>query len=272
MRLWLVLAISIVSAKASGKLPPLPGEVEVSIDESSAATLHQRALDHWKESFDPQALRGVAAKLVAAPEGIDEDLVGKLKDIRKHGAILRAAYQSLDDSHLAPRPLDRFIAVFGKLNDAIENKVPDDVRVQAERLVRLLEPEKVVKLDSVLAKFKPTTKASFDHYIDGALSHVAVSVQADELSAQGFHDVRKSLKNVLAVVHLLEDGAEETKRTHATYKHLFALNDKLGAMHDELVRKDLKGGGNYKDMKIAVPKVLRQSITDLRTRFRNIAK
>ena len=43
-------------------------------------------------------------------------------------------------------------------------------------------------------------------------------------------------------------------------------------MHDELVRKELKGGGDYKTMRIAVPKVLRQSITDLRARFRNVAK
>jgi len=260
---WVLLVGLLTSPAWAKGLPPLPDKIELHVDARSAGALHARALENFREAFAPDRLEAMLADLAQGSKSIKGHTRTQLKDMRKQGVILRSAYVSLDARHEAPKALDSFVRVFGKLNDAIDNKMGDEIARQAQRMQKLLGQDKLARLDGALQGFRPASGAEFDRYVADAVKVLAGAVDHDELPAKEFHEVRKSLKNLLAVAQLLEDSSTETDQSHALYKHLFELNEQLGKAHDRLVRRDLRGKANYNRATIGVPDWLKASVTRL---------
>ncbi len=265
----LVLFVAVLCAvPAEAKLP---GRIAVSIDAHRASRLYQRAVEGWNDAFRIEELAQITDEIRAVgPKGLSGKTVDRLKTLRKHGAILRASFVSLAAPHEAPPVLDELVTEFGKLNDAIDHHVHDEAIDRAARLGQLLEAQPIAALERELAAFVPASRTSFDRHVATTLGDVRARIQQSPLPAREFHEVRKSLKAVLAVLHLLTLDPDASADVREAYDHLNAVNDELGKRHDDAVGRGLRGKDRYKKIEIEIPPHLRETVDKLAARFQNI--
>ncbi len=112
------------------------------------------ARDAWVDIYNPATLLTHLQS-----DEVSNDKRRELKDLRKHGLVLRAAYKSLDGRHMAPQKHWLFLKLLGELNDNYYS--PQRVESK-EKLADFVEKQ-YMSLDG-LEIFSATNKSLQDHY------------------------------------------------------------------------------------------------------------
>jgi CHAD domain-containing protein len=243
---------------------PLPAEIHVSVNKDTAATLFSLARGDWESGFDGDELRAIADAAQTRPLTAAER--ARLKTVRKHASILRSAFQLLGDTHVAPKQLHEFVRDFGKLNDALESGVDSAVAPAARQFEATLDPD---GLERAIKQFAPASRASFDAHVKELFDEVATLARKPTLPAEQFHELRKQMKEMLTVLQLLE-RSEPYEDTRLAYEYLFELNEEMGALHDDVVARAIRGEGKYDGSTIQVPPTIRAATQRFMARFANV--
>ncbi len=209
--------------------------------ENHRADMFNLAKNAWEESYDPALL---IPKLRRDETGSDQRK--ELKDLRKHGLVLRAAYRSLDGRHLAPRNHWLFLKLLGELNDGYYSPQRQESK---ERLAEFVE-KNYMSLDEL--DFFPATDKSFQDNYRKDLSVVDDFNNKEVLPARDFHSMRKLLRNTMNMFRLSGTLTNDPLMTQRA-RYMQDLNEILGNKQDQLVQQDIAGELAYGDAVVAIP-------------------
>jgi hypothetical protein len=231
---------------------PVPGEMpDIDLDEFSEShriDMFHLARDAWEQTYDPEKLlSSLRSGYTSSKERKD------LKDLRKHGLILRAGYKSLDGRHLAPQNHWLFLRLLGELNDGYYLPHRDESK---EKLAEFVEKH-YMSLEGL--DFFPASDQSFQSNYKKEVAQVYELNSQDVLPAPEFHSMRKLLRNSMNIFRLsgtLTRSPEMTQR--ARYMH--HLNETLGSTQDHLVQQDLQGEMAYGDALVGIPQNVRNKV------------
>lgn len=199
------------------------------------------AKNGWEESYDPALLISTLRSNQTSTGERKE-----LKDLRKHGLVLRAAYRSLDGRHLAPRNHWLFLKLLGELNDGYYSPQRQESK---ERLAEFIE-KNYMSLNEL--DFFPATDKSFQDNYRKDLAVVEDFNNKDVLSARDFHSMRKLLRNTMNMFRLSGTLTHDPLMTQRA-RYMQDLNDTLGNKQDQLVQQDIAGELAYGDAVVAIP-------------------
>jgi hypothetical protein len=238
-------------------LPELPKRIPVLLNKSGAKRLFSIARMEFEARFDPEQMIQLAQKLEnggyfrLTPEAKIE-----LKTRRKEAAILRGAFAILSETHEVPAAIHAYARDFGKLNDAIENELPELVAQYASHFRKSVN---AAGIRLALEKFAPTSRVSFERHLSLLLESIRAQAAESSLPLVKFHEMRKNLKEIMNFFFLSE-RVGSTPEIKAAYDFLYELNEDLGLMHDEMVAGSLRGEIEYDTQTIQVSRRLRNGI------------
>jgi len=156
-----------------------------------------------------------------------------LKQVRRHGLILRDLYRFFDVSHQCVEKLNRLMCSLGEYNDSYWVSPQEEVKKEiSENLDNLEFP---VNFDESL-KFK--------EYVEGVLSEIQEILREKQLPVEKFHTLRKRIRSFAS---LIQPAAAENcgGNFHWLFFSLFKLSGEMGDHHDDLILKGLNGEINY---------------------------
>jgi hypothetical protein len=199
------------------------------------------ARDAWEDTYNPAEL---ISKMREDGESTGERK--DLKNLRKNGLVLRAAYKSLDGRHLAPQKHWLFLKLLGDLNDTYYSPQ------RAESKVRLADfvEKQYMSLDG-LEFFSATNKSFQDNY-NKELALVNKLNNEDILPAHDFHLMRKLLRNSMNTFRLSGTLTHDPETTQVA-RYMQHLNETLGEKQDHLVQQDIRGELAYGDAIVVIP-------------------
>lgn len=231
---------------------PVPDSIpSISLDEfpeEHRIEMFHLARDAWASLYEPDV---VIKELQEGEPGPHQR--SYLKNLRKHGLILRAGFLTLDGRHLAPENHWLFLRLLGELNDGYNTPQ------RAESAARLADfvKERYMTLDGL--EFFPASDESFAGNYKRDLERVTEINSSPTLSAKDFHSMRKLLRNTMNMFRLsgtLTSDPQMRKRA----RYMQDLNETLGHKQDQLVEQDLQGVVNYQDATVIVPHEVRARI------------
>ncbi len=156
-----------------------------------------------------------------------------LKQVRRYGLILKAAYRFVDVNHQCGEDLNQVLSLLGQYNDHYWLSPPADIKEQIKSHLNQIE---------LSVNFADTQ--TFKEYARNILSGIETLVQKKKLPINQFHDLRKKIRlfsNLLQVAAAEDYGG----KLHGLFYALVELSTKLGNQHDDLVQKGLRGEIDY---------------------------
>jgi hypothetical protein len=250
------------SRQVDAILPALPARIDVDVNKALVSEFYEKARLGFTANFDPSRLEVLLDRIESQGAGslsIEEKL--ELKGRRKEASVLRGVFITFSKPHEAPEAIQRYARDFGKFNDALEVGLEEPITDAVHALKKSLSPKKIraVLTDHV---FDPIGHDRFNEYLNSLMATIEKSLSKDVLPIERFHDLRKELKELLNLFGLSEQVAPDAAHKTA-YDYLYALNEKLGLMHDEVVARAIRGEVRYEDQSIVVPQEHRAAIREL---------
>jgi len=170
----------------------------------------------------------------------NEKSLSYLKQVRRYGLILKAAYKFADSSHLCGEGLQQFLSLLGTYNDSYWISPNED------------EKKKIIEgLDNIELSVHFINTPGFKEYAKSILSEIEVLFQARRLPIKEFHTLRKRLRlfsNFMQVAAAENYGGN----LHWLFYSIFKLSSQLGKHHDDFVAKGLQGEIDYHESVVEI--------------------
>lgn len=167
-----------------------------------------------------------------------------IKKHRQKTQRLRSYYDYFDTRHEVPADFDRFVVLLGKLKDAISAGASP--KPYARDLLAYLKGR---DLDEMLRDFRPSSYKEMAAFTSERLAKLEEWASADILSKKKYHKLRKGLRSLYFMLKTLGFNEGQTKDL---VKRIKDLEKSMGAVHDDLEEKDIRGEEIIK--KLNVPK------------------
>jgi len=175
-----------------------------------------------------------------------------LKNLRRFGLILKAAYRFVDSSHMCTEDLNDFLFLLGKFNDHYwVAHTKEDVRQIVEKFDHIKFP-----IDYISTK-------KFKEYAEKLLDDIEKLFGNRELKIRKFHSLRKKIRTFSNFMQVL--AAENCgKEPHWLFYSLLSISTELGDKHDELLQKGLEGEIEYHDSVVELNPKTAEEFTKLK--------
>jgi hypothetical protein len=211
--------------------------------------------DFVQGSFELVIEKIKKGKLIKNLQSSEEDyreLLIEMKSKRKHAAILRSVFIVFTDEHKSPKNFEQFTKSFGKFNDSLDfkafNRLPDSAR-------KLEESYNRTKILKELDHFKSASSDSIIKNLDETKNEVLNNLKKEELSIEEFHETRKLLKHYLTTIQMIIQ-VDENKELSKAFNFLNELNDSLGNLRDENLKKEIEAVNAGKKVKLSKTEVI----------------
>ena len=182
----------------------------------------------------------------------------RLKNWRRKASELRSAWKLFDRDHEVPKDFATFVWAFGKLNDAIENDLPD---MGIEYVAKILNGATFADLASRVQTFRAAEPKTVLGKVIENLRKVDLIMQGETVTVSEFHDVRKLMKDIMNF-YKLRSATRLSAEVYATADWLHRLNKKLGDLHDDWLASALQGQINYHEHRVAFPPDIARDIRE----------
>lgn len=163
----------------------------------------------------------------------NNDSFSYLKQIRRYGLILKAAYNFSSVNHRCDARFNDFLFLLGKYNDSYwisqQSEIEDDI---------------IQSIDGFDFSVDFNNTPEFKEHTKQILSEIDELVEKDALPVERFHKLRilvRSISNFMQVAAAENYGSG----VHELFYRLFKMSTLLGDMHDNYVQMGLKGEIEY---------------------------
>jgi len=292
-----------VYAGKSDKKPVRPCHVEIALghhltlrlplDETSVRRLYLTIREKWIREFSRDLFTQALTPLSVGDLSQVRDHAVALKEVRKTGDRLRSAYRVLTVNHRVPEGLKGFVRELGTLNDILSLQMQEDPamgeveagdEVDVEKLAGLAYLLLVQLHDARLVETLPipamADETSIAKFIKQSFKDsLALLVHPDgrrrrQIRAKDFHDVRKHLKDIRAILNLFRPyiEAEFAGAYQSVYHDLHLITKGMGKTNDAIERerhraKRVKDPNFYKQYRLDLPHELFSQIITFLNRF-----
>lgn len=245
------------AAQAEGAKVAKADVVDFAIGPKESTKLFGTAQKNWEAVFKPSEMKATLKGLASGKTQMSEALKKDLYVVRKSSAIIRSSFQLLDNGHMKPKALDRYVKAAGKLNDAINAGQTEKIPDLAKKTLRAM---KVKAIRAEVKGFKPTSKKSFNGYLYTSMLFAERAGSGKAVNAPVFHQLRKEMTNMLV---LFDPSAKMSPAMQKLHDRLHKIRFSMGDVHDELVAKKTKNPADYNTKKVKLTKMTRQDVRNV---------
>lgn len=246
-----VLETYLASTPKDMSLPAKP----IVLSEDKSARYFSLMRRFWHTQIQLDRVDGILQNLVE--QGIEPNPIDKkfLKFSRKTSDLLRQGFVIFDERGLPPRKLKKFTQNFGLLNDLIGNSQWPEAKVVATELRR--DIKKMANQDFA-GEFQPGIPTFH-------LFQLATHIRRDLKAVQGampvgeLHEIRKQMKRFMNYFRVAY-GITPTQKNKNIFDYLKRLNEDLGDINDEAVRKEQQDHIPYESQTVELPQDLKERI------------
>jgi CHAD domain-containing protein len=238
----------------------LPEDLKSLLKDVDTGDYFQLCQDLWNQGF---ARKDVLDLIDTIEQGRTPTALqqNKFKDVRVRVRLLRSAYAAFDKDHQAPKTIDAITTVMGHLQDDVKAGSLDLSKKDAQDLADLMDGKSIKKVSEELGEFRPAKNKSFRNWVKDEADVIQEGLDADEVSAKEFHEMRKVITRVLAVVDVI-NSTDPSVESRQLGKYLSSLNTRMGDIHDGFVTKKIAGKMNYYKDAIKIPADIRGYLGD----------
>lgn len=197
----------------------------------------------WQTHIDRRECIDIA-NLLFRDRQIEEADQTRFKHIRARFKHLRFAFATFGEQHRYPALFDLMTSVMGNLQDAFKNEKFASARRNAAIWRILLSRPFFALMKAEIVRFRPSTKEAFRSYMISQVPPIWAFLQAPDVTAKQFHDIRKIISRYRAcfvTIYVLEPS--DYHQQIAVY--LATINGMMGGFHDALMAGKLNGALNY---------------------------
>jgi hypothetical protein len=196
--------------------------------------------------------KGKWLKLLQDSEDTYQEVLTVMKAKRKTATILRNVFIVFTDKHESPKYFEEFAKSFGKFNDTLEfkafNTLPDNAK-------KLTEAFKKNKIFNELENVKNSDDRSIIKSLKTTKENVLKLLKKDELSIKEFHETRKLMKLYMTTIQMMIQVDEKKEFTQA-FNFLNELNERLGNLRDENLKKEIEAINSGKKVKLSKTEII----------------
>jgi CHAD domain-containing protein len=145
------------------------------------------------------------------------------------------------------------------MNDAIAAGNPTETTHYARKALKALD-EKALKKE--VRKFAPASHKSFEKEMDEQRGNLEAGLGKKTVLAPEFHEMRKGLTKVLAVLNLVPDVKKDPALAKL-YTKVLTIQTEMGEMHDKLTAKAMRGEISYDTYEVTIPKRVRDGLREI---------
>jgi hypothetical protein len=169
-------------------------------------------------------------------EDIYQEVLTVMKAKRKTAAVLRNVFIVFTDKHESPKYFEQFAKTFGKFNDTLEFKAFNTLPENAKKLEEAFKKNKIL---IEIENFKSSDAKSIIKSLVTTKKVVLKLLKKEELSIREFHETRKLMKLYMTTVQMIIQIDKNQELTPA-FNFLNELNDRLGILRDENLKKEIE--------------------------------
>lgn len=223
----------------------------ISVKDNASTTLLR-----WKSHSKDVNIKKILTKIIQDPGYVlnDSELQLVLKDNRKFAHLMRESYYVFDQSHTAPKGLEKFVKPFGKLNDSIVAQNPEHIKNYAQKTLNTMDK---FKPKAFIKNFKPVNKKEFLKYFSSVKENVYSLLNKKTSSPHDFHTLRKHYKRFLTVYKNME--------IHIPHPKLELLDRyiaNLGDLNDIFTDIPYRFGVSMENYQIDFPKMIKNDFIE----------
>lgn len=238
-------------------------------DPDEIQTLRSMALEDWSRLYVADEFKANLDQCLELIRDLGApDRLGKIraqyygfKRVRRAATTLCNTFRLLDERHDPPENLDIFTWALGQLDDYLDLQLFDE----APKYIRILQNLLTNHLEFSLPESKQSSPELVMEYAKFTLTRASEILSKDPMLAPDAHELRKRLRTITNMFTLAK--RQESFSTHAELlalaNDLIAINDELGDIQDELVRKSMAGEIQYKKEKVVLARSLHEQIAAL---------
>ncbi len=192
---------------------------------------------------------------------LKNSFVDSLKEGRKNNNNLRLSFFVMDDSHTAPKNFNRFVTLWGRLNDSIAAGEKKDIIKDAGKL---LDHYQTYSPLQEIDQFKPTKKTSFVNFITENYNDLNSYLKKTSLTIEEFHELRKHFKNYLNVfLSFKQINPGQNAELIKLADKIDELSTRLGDLNDIYTELDYKDVINYRKYNVEFSDKIRLQLTNV---------
>lgn len=200
----------------------------------------EERFSHWKRTLELDQLIDQLESIINGElPATDSQIFINFKTKRKTAAILRNAFYSYTTKAKPPKNFDRYVKIFGKLNDALQAQNLDKSQEIAGSLRDYILNE--AKLNQLELDVEVLSSEKLQKRMQKLAQEIAQALEFEELPEKEFHDMRKQLKLLL----LLASDVDSDQATHLVREQMTDELDhivtRLGDWHDTYISRELQG-------------------------------
>jgi hypothetical protein len=221
----------------------LPAVVHFDYAQSQLARCFDICRLIWQTNIDRHECIEMAG-LLFRDRQIDETAQTRFKHIRARFKHLRFAFATFGARHRYPAFFDLMTSVMGNLQDAFKNEKFASARRNAGIWRILLSRPLFGLMKAEIVQFRPSTTEAFRAYMKSQVQPISAFLQAPDVTAKQFHDIRKIISRYracFATISVLQPS--DYHRQIAIY--LATINGMMGGFHDGLMAGKLNGTLDY---------------------------
>jgi len=189
----------------------------------------------WRSGIDFGRFEKLLTQ-VSKKEPLEHADAKYLKFTRKVFDLLRQGFVMFDESGESPKKLRAFTHGFGELNDLISNERWDEAAKAAARLKAALPHLMVIDYEGKFEEGIATTNL----FAVAAQVRKNLEKMEDVTEPHELHGVRKDMKRFMNYFRLAY-AANPTEENLKTFVYLKRLNEDLGDINDDVIRRGYEG-------------------------------
>ena len=160
---------------------------------------------------------------------VDKNLTNELKELRGRANKVRTSFYVFDETHEAPEAFAKFVASFGKLNDAIASNNHKKIKLRAEKTLALFKETEDL---SIKKSFEALNEDQFRNYLEELNKKMTTLLKKSSISVDEFHEIRKDLKQIHSSYDAILSLKGIKNEDSATSMLLDDLIDQMGKLTD----------------------------------------
>ncbi len=193
----------------------------------------------WQYIFDPD-------KIAVCLSRRDEKSYRYLKQVRKFGNVLRSSYRAYSINHHCPDLLHDFLVKLGEYNDYYPLPLGAPI---AEKILQARPMWESLNKGDTTLQYAETS--SFQNYMAKMIKDILILLEKRSLSMAAFHSLRKKVRTFMNLAQI--PAVEHVDRAeHQFFYMLYELSTKIGDVHRNFVKKDIRGKIDYANSLVTI--------------------
>jgi len=211
------------------KSDSIPNEIKLSASKEDSKSHFEKYAILWSQIFQPKKLTQIL-EMIESGSPIEATDRAYLKRVRKSGSALRNAFLLFSQSHQPPKEFEKFVIVFGKLNDELSKFEGSSPSELAQRVLQMISSDGNM-LSNVASLFRPSKREAFEEHFEDIAERARKLVHHRSLIEKKQHELRKIMREFMYYQLAIYDD-HPTEQNRRVYQLLFEISETMGSARD----------------------------------------